>query len=47
MKIYLKLDKKPKTVRELLKLLFSSHLDDRQTHNVATYHDEECTKPQC
>jgi len=47
MKIYLKLDKKPKTVRELLKILFSSYFSTQQTHNVATYFDEQCTKTQC
>jgi len=54
-KIYLKLDKKPKTVRELLKILYCFNLNENQfvdywaigPKSMPTFSDKECTKIQC
>lgn len=46
MKIYLKLGNKPKSIKELLLLLFSHGEDTRRT-NVETYLDEACLSVQC
>jgi hypothetical protein len=40
-KIYLKLDKKPKNVAEILQLFWGTF------GSVETFHDKECTKIQC
>jgi hypothetical protein len=40
-KIYLKLDKKPKNIAEILTLFWKSF------GSVKTFHDKECTKIQC
>lgn len=48
MKIYLKLDKKPENIIELLYALFSYGIDTSNTvTNVITYNDEECQEIQC
>lgn len=56
--IYLKLDKQPNTIKNLLKKLFSNcryhsninscnSYDDCELTNIATYYDPECTKKEC
>lgn len=40
-KIYLKLDKKPKNVAEVLQLFWGTF------GSIETFHDKECTKQQC
>jgi len=46
MKIYLKLNKKPKTIQELLLELFAYGNNDKRT-NVNTYNNKDCTSLQC
>lgn len=46
MAIYIKLKSKPKTVRELLKSLFS-YVNTNLVTNVTTYKDRKCKQIQC
>jgi len=45
--IYIKLKKKPESIKELLTLFFSSELMDDRRLNVESYSNEECTDIQC
>jgi hypothetical protein len=46
-KIYLKLNKKPETLKELIEVLFSFKSGSETVKAVATYFNEECTLEQC